>query len=46
MVITPIIIMFGSFLPSLGWFATTKSTPGIGADIVMESITVRRAKPA
>jgi len=30
--------MFGSFLPSLGWFSTTKVYSGMGADIVMESL--------
>jgi hypothetical protein len=34
-------IMFGSFLPSLlVGFATTKVYSGVGADIVMESITL------
>jgi len=28
------------------WFGTTKVYSGVGADIVMESITVRRDKPA
>jgi hypothetical protein len=33
--------LFGSFLPSLfGWFGTTKVYSGLGADIVMESITL------
>jgi hypothetical protein len=32
--------LFGSFLPSLfGWFGTTKVYSGLGADILMESIT-------
>jgi hypothetical protein len=32
--------MFGSFLPGLWLVGTTKVYPGIGADIVMESITL------
>ncbi|MGH9494319.1 MAG: hypothetical protein ACRD3B_04925, partial [Candidatus Sulfotelmatobacter sp.] len=33
---------FGSFLPSrLVGFATSNSNPGAGADIVMESITLK-----
>ena len=31
--------MLGSFLPGLWLVGTTKVYPGIGADIVMESIT-------
>jgi hypothetical protein len=35
-------IMFGSFLPGLGWLAQiTKVYSGLGADIVMESITLK-----
>jgi hypothetical protein len=35
-------IMFGSFLPSLlVGFGTTKVYSGVGADIVMESITLK-----
>jgi hypothetical protein len=34
-----IIIMFGSFLPGLWLVGTTKVYSGVGADIVMESIT-------
>jgi hypothetical protein len=35
-------IMFGSSLPSaLGWLVTTKVYSGTGADIVMESITLK-----
>ena len=38
MVVTSIISMFGSFLPSaLVGFSTTKLYPGVGADIVMGS---------
>jgi len=33
-------IMFGSFLRALVGFATTKAYSGMGADIVMESITL------
>jgi hypothetical protein len=33
-------VMFGSFLPSLGWLGTTKVYSGVGADIVMESNTL------
>jgi hypothetical protein len=32
--------MFGSFLPGLWLVGTTKVYPGVGADIVMESITL------
>jgi hypothetical protein len=32
-------IIFGSFLPSLWLVGTTKAYSGLGADIVMESIT-------
>jgi hypothetical protein len=32
--------MFGSFLPGLWLVGTTKVYSGIGADIVMESITL------
>jgi hypothetical protein len=32
--------MFGSFLPSLWLVRTTKAYSGVGADIVMESITL------
>jgi hypothetical protein len=37
-------IIFGSFLPSLGLVGTTKSTQVEGADIVMKSCGIRRAK--
>jgi len=38
-------IMFGSFPPSLGWFAqSTKVYSGVGADIVMESLTLKIPK--
>jgi hypothetical protein len=34
-------IMFGSFLPSLvGWLCYHQPYSGVGADIVMESITL------
>jgi len=33
--------MFGSFLPGLWLVGTTKVYSGIGADIVMESITLK-----
>jgi hypothetical protein len=35
-------IIFGSFLPSLGLVGTTKSTQVEGADIVMKSSEIRR----
>jgi hypothetical protein len=35
-------IIFGSFLPSLGLVGTTKSTQVEGADIVMKSFEIRR----
>ena len=39
-------IMFGSFLPSLlVGFGTTKVYSGVGADIVMESITLKTPSP-
>jgi hypothetical protein len=38
--------MFGSFLPGLWLVGTTKVYPGIGADIVMESITLIGRDPA
>ena len=34
--------MFGSFLPGLGWFWRHQVYPGVGADMVMESITRMR----
>jgi hypothetical protein len=40
-----IIVRFLSPEP-FDWFGTTKVYSGAGADIVMESITVRRDKPA
>ena len=40
--IASIIIMFGSFfLEPFGWLGTTKVYSGMGADIVMESITLK-----
>ena len=38
-------IMFGSFLPSLGLVGTTKFTQVDGADIVMKSISARLSGP-
>ena len=35
--------MFGSFLPGLWLVGTTKVYSGVGADIVMESISLRTA---
>jgi hypothetical protein len=34
-------LMFGSFLPEPWLVGTTKVYPGVGADIVMESITLK-----